>query len=236
MLQEHARSALTTRYGHWRTVIDADLEASWAPLDKIERGFGLQRSDCSITVSWNNIASVEQCHGHILSLCRVAYHHLVGCLCTLASKLVHLEALMRRLLLSDDRREADQWVVDSWVWDKVGLELVEVDIQRAVKTQTGGDRGHYLGDKAVEVLKIGTRDIQITPADFVDSFVVDQEGTIGVLNGAVGRKDCIVRFNHCSGSLRSRIDGEFQLRLLPKVCRQSLQQKRAKTRASSSPK
>lgn len=35
----------------------------------------------------------------------------------------------------------DQREVDTWVWDKVGLELVEINVERAVKAERGGDGG-----------------------------------------------------------------------------------------------
>ena len=44
-----------------------------------------------------------------------------------------------------------------WVWDQVGLELCEVNIEGSVKSKRGGDRGDDLGDKPIEVLKNHSR-------------------------------------------------------------------------------
>ena len=46
------------------------------------------------------------------------------------------ERLMGALLAGNDRRKADQWVVDSGVWDQIGLELGEVNIECAIEPQT----------------------------------------------------------------------------------------------------
>jgi hypothetical protein len=41
----------------------------------------------------------------------------------------------------NDGRVSDEWEVNAWVWDEVGLELIQVDIERAVETERGGDGG-----------------------------------------------------------------------------------------------
>jgi hypothetical protein len=78
----------------------------------------------------------------------------------------------------DDRRETDQGVVDTWVWDKVGLELVEIDVERTIETQAGCDRADNLSDETVQVLEIWARDIEILAADVVHSFVVNEERAV----------------------------------------------------------
>lgn len=98
---------LTARDGHWRAVVDADLEASRTPLDQIERRLSLERSNCRVAVSGNDISAVEKSHSHIFALSWVTDHHLVRSLCALAGKLINPEALMGRLLLADDRSIAD---------------------------------------------------------------------------------------------------------------------------------
>jgi hypothetical protein len=202
---------LTARNGHWRAVIDADLETSRTPLDQIERRLSLERSNCRVAVSGNDISTVEKSHSHVFSLSRVTDHHLVGGLCALAGELIDPEALMRRLFLADDRSIADQRVMDAWVWHQIGLEFVEINIQGPVKTQTGGYRRHDLSNEPVQMLKVWAWNVEITAADLEDSFVVDQKGAIRVLDSAVGGKNSIVWFDNCSRNSRGRIDGEFQL-------------------------
>lgn len=97
-----------------------------------------------------------------------------------------LEALVRALLAGDDGCVADQRVVNTRVRHQVGLELVQVDIEGTVEAQTGRDRADHLSDQAVEMLVIWSRDVEVTSANVVDGFVVDQECAVGVLNGAVG--------------------------------------------------
>jgi hypothetical protein len=92
---------------------------------------------------------------------------------TLEGQLADLEALMRALLGRDDRCITNQWVVNAGVWDQIGLELVQVDVERTVKAQTGGNGADNLSNQAIEVLVVGTRNIQAAAADIVDSLVID---------------------------------------------------------------
>lgn len=146
---------------------------------------------------------------------------------------MNLEALVSTLGSRDDRRVADQGIVDTRVWDQVGLELVQVDVESTVEAQGRGNGRHDLSNQAVEMLVARAGDIQVSSADIVDGFVINQEGTIGVLNGAVGREHGIVRLNNRGGDTRSRVDSELELALLSIVGREALEKESAETRAGA---
>lgn len=73
------------------------------------------------------------------------------------------------------------------------------------------------------MLKVRAWDVEITATDFEDGLVVDQEGTVGVLDCAMSRENSVVWFDDGSGDSRGRIDREFQFRFLAKVCRETFQ-------------
>jgi hypothetical protein len=54
-----------------------------------------------------------------------------------------------------------------------------------------------------------TRNIQVATADIIDRFIINQESTVRVLNGAVGRENSVVRLNDGSGNARGRVDSKF---------------------------
>ena len=58
---------------------------------------------------------------------------------TLEGQVVDLEALVRALLAGDDRRIADQRIVDARIRHQVGLELVQVDVESTIEAQAGSD-------------------------------------------------------------------------------------------------
>jgi len=147
---------------------------------------------------------------------------------TLEGKIGDLEALVGALGGRNDRGVADQGVVNARIGDQVGLELVEINVKCAVESQGRGDRGNNLGDQAVEVLVAGPGDVQVPPADIVDSLVVDQECTVRVLNGAVGGENGVVRLNDGSGNPGSRVHGELELAFLAVVGRKALKEESTK--------
>jgi len=59
-------------------VVDTDLETSWAPVDKLDGPFGLDGGDGSVDVLGDDISTVEQTTGHVLSVTGVALDQLVG--------------------------------------------------------------------------------------------------------------------------------------------------------------
>jgi len=137
---------------------------------------------------------------------------------------VDLEAFVGALGGRNDRCVTDKRVVDARVRDKVCLELVEVDVESAIEAKGRGDGADDLGNETIEMLRTRARDIQIAAADVIDSFVVDEEGTVRILNRAVRGEDGIVRFHDGGGHARGWIDGKFELALLAVLGRKSLEE------------
>lgn len=136
----------------------------------------------------------------------------------------------------NDRSIADQRVVDTRIRDQVGLELVQIDVERTVEAQGRGDGADDLGNQAVEVLVARARNIQVATADVVDGLVVDKESAVGVLDRAVGRQNGVVRLNDGGGHARCRVDGKLELALLSVLGGQALEEEGAETRASTTTK
>ena len=53
-------------------------------------------------------------------------------------------------------------------------------------------------------LVVRSLDVQVSPADVVDGFVVDHEGAVGVLEGRVGCQHGVVRLHDSSRDLFKR--------------------------------
>lgn len=123
----------------------------------------------------------------------------------------------------NDRRIADQRVVNAGVGNQVGLELVQVNVQGAVKPQRRGDGRDDLSDQTVEVLVARPGNVQVPAADVEHGLVINQEGAVRVLDCAVGGKDSVVGLNNGRGEARRRVHGELQLALLAIVGREALE-------------
>ena len=87
----------------------------------------------------DNIATVEQASGHVLARARVALDHLVVGLEARVRDLLNRVGLVLSLSSRDDWCISNQREVDARVWDQVGLELVEVDVQGAIEAEGSSD-------------------------------------------------------------------------------------------------
>ena len=151
----------------------------------------------------------------------------------MGGKVGDLEALVRAPGGGDDRGVADERVVDTGVGDEVGLELVQVDVERAVEPERRGDGADNLRNQAVEMLVGRPGDVEVATADVIDGLVVHQEGTIRVLEGAVGREDGVVRLDDGIGDAGRGVDAELELRLLAVFVGKALEHEGAETGTST---
>ena len=60
--------------------------------------------------------------------------------------------------------------------NKVSLELIQVDIEGAIKAEGRGDGRHDLRNQSVQVCKARLCNVEAILADVVDSFIVNLEG------------------------------------------------------------
>jgi hypothetical protein len=89
----------------------------------------------------HNISTIEKAGGHVLAVAGVALDHLVVWLEAGHGDFLDRVGLVSRLRCRDNWGVSDKREMDARVWDEIGLELVQVDVERAVETEGGGDRG-----------------------------------------------------------------------------------------------
>lgn len=123
-------------------VADTKLEASRAPVDELDGPLGLEGGDGAVGILGDDIATVQQAGGHVLAVTGVALHHLVVGLEARHGHLLDRVGLVGGLGGRDDGRVGNEGEVDTRVGDQVGLELVQVDVERAVEAERSGDGGN----------------------------------------------------------------------------------------------
>jgi hypothetical protein len=214
---------------------------------------GLKGSDSTVYIIGNDIAAVQQASGHIFSISGVALDHLVVGFEAGHGYFLDGVGLVGCLGSRDYRSVGDEREVDTRIRDQVGLEFVEINVERTIEAERSGDGRHDFGRSAsnklieamirltlcnetIQVHVIGTLKTKVLPANVVDSLIIDHEGTIRVLKGGVSCEDRIVWFNNGRGGLRSWINAELQFDLLAEVYRQTLHEKSSKPRTSSTTK
>lgn len=125
-------------------VADTELEAGRAPVNELDGALGLEGSDSTVGVLGHDIAAVQQAGGHVLSVAGVALDHLVVRLEAGHGHLQDRVGLVGSLGGRDDGRIGNEREVDTGVGNQVGLELVQVDVERAIEPERGGDgRDNY---------------------------------------------------------------------------------------------
>ena len=115
---------------------------------------------------------------------------------------------------------------------EVGLELGDVDVERAVEAERGGERRDDLRHEAVEVGVRRALDVEVAAADVVERLVIHAERDVRVLEQRVGREHRVVRLDGGVRDLRRRRDSERELRLAAVDDREALEEERAEARGS----
>jgi len=213
--------------------VDAALEASWAPVDELNGGLLLDGRESGADILGEDVAAIHEAGGHILAELWLALAKSVLALEDGVGDFGNRVLLVEGLVGRDDRGVGRQQEVNARIGDQVGLELVQVHVERAFESQRAGERGDDLSNQSVQVSIGRARNVQSTMADVIDGFVVEQEGAISVLEERVGAEDGVVGLNDGGGDLRRRIDAEVELGLLAVVNRETLEQQRAEARAST---
>jgi hypothetical protein len=76
------------------------------------------------------------------------------------------------------------------------------------------------------VLERRSWDIEVSTADIVHSFVVNQEGAVGVLDRGVGGENSVIWLDDGCRNTRTRVHREFQLGFLAIVGGEALEEER----------
>jgi hypothetical protein len=133
------------------------------------------------------------------------------------------------LLGRDDWGVGGKHEVDSWVWDKVGLEFSDINVEGTIESEGGSEGGDNLSNESVQVGVGWSLNVEVSSADVIDGFVVEDDGNIGVLEEGVGGEDGVVWLNNGGGDLWGWVDGETELGFLTVINGKSLEEEGTKT-------
>ena len=231
---DHAHGALhlgevTAGHHGGGLVVDTALEAGGAPVDELDGALGLDGGDGGVDVLGDDVTTVHETARHVLAVAGVALGHHGGGLVRGVGDLRDGELLVVRLLRGDHGGVRGEHEVDPGVGHEVGLELGDVDVERAVEAKRRGEGRHDLADQAVEVGVGGALDVEGSTADVVDGFVVEHDGDVGVLQEGVRGKHGVVGFHDSGGDLGGGVDSEPELGLLAIVNGKALEEEGTET-------
>mmetsp|Transcript_18076 Transcript_18076/g.56316 ORF Transcript_18076/g.56316 Transcript_18076/m.56316 type:complete len:464 (+) Transcript_18076:891-2282(+) len=227
----HHLCEVAARHDGRRLVVDAALEARRAPVDELDGALRLDRGDGRVHVLGHNVAAVHHAARHVLAVARVHLDELRRGLKDGVRYLGDGQLLVVGLLGGNDGCEGGEDEVDARVRHQVGLELGQVDVERAVEAERRGEARDDLRDEPVEVRIGRALDVEVAAADVVEGLVVDRERHVRVLEQRVRREHRVVRLDDGGRDLRRRVDRERQLRLAAVVDGEALEEQRGETRA-----
>jgi hypothetical protein len=222
-------SQITTRNNGRRLVVDTTLETSRTPINELNSSLGLDGCNSRVNILWYNITSEHHATSHVLTVTRIALGQHVGWLEYRVGDLTHGQLLVVSLLSTDDRSIRGKHKVDTRIRYQVGLELGQIYVQCTIESQRSSQRRNNLTNQSVQVGVSRTLNIQVSSAYIVQSFVIQTESTVSVLQKGVRRQYVIVRLNYSGRYLRSRGNSERKLGFSSVVNRQTLQKKGTET-------
>jgi hypothetical protein len=215
-------------------IVNTNFESGGTPIDELNGSFGFNGGNGSVDILGDDVSSVHHGASHILSVSGVTLGHHVGGLESGVGDFSNGELFVVGLLSGDDGGIRREHEVDSWVWDQVGLEFGNIDVQGSIESQRGSQGRDDLSDQSVQVGVGWSLDIQVSSADIIDGLIVEHDGNIGVLQQRVGGENGVVWLNDGGGDLGRWVDGESQLGLLSVVDGESLEQQRSQSGSGSS--
>ena len=182
----HNLGEITSWDNGWWLIVDSAFETGWAPVDELDGSLGLDGGDSGVDILGDDITSVHEAAGHVLSVSGVAFgHHGCGFEGGVGD-FSNGELFMVGLLSGDNWGVRGKHEVDSGVRDQVGLEFSDIDVEGTIESEGGGKGGDNLRDESVQVGVGWSLDIKVSSADIIDGFIVDHDGDISVLEERVG--------------------------------------------------
>ena len=91
--------------------------------------------------------------------------------------------------------------MESGEWNHVDSQFTQVRVELTGESQTCGNTRHDEGEKVVEITVSWGVELECTEADIVESFVVDTESLVGVLNKLVDGEGSVVWLDNGVGDL-----------------------------------
>ena len=88
---------------------------------------------------------------------------------------------MISLLSGDDWGIRRQHEMDSWVGHQVGLELSDVDVESAIKSEGGSQGRNDLSDQSIQISVSGSFNVQLSSADVINGFIIKHNGNVSML-------------------------------------------------------
>ena len=168
----HDLGEITTRYNCRWLIVNTAFEASRAPIDELDGSLGFDCGNSSVDILGDDITSVHKAASHIFTVSGVTFgHHRCG-LESWVGDFSNWQLFMISFLSWDNWGIWWQHEMDSGIWDQVGLEFSNINVQGTIESEGSSQRWDNLSNESVQVGVCGSFNIEISSADIIDGFVI----------------------------------------------------------------
>lgn len=191
-----------------RNRAESGLDVVGDPLDEVGLVLVLDIAHLVLDLLHRDLTAEDGRAGEVAAVAEVrGGHHVLG-VEHLLGQLGDGDGAEAVAAAAGEGSEADHEEVETREGNHVDGQLAEVGVELARETETGGNTGHDGGDQVVQVTVRGVGKLEGTHANVVQSFVVDTEGLVRVLNELVNGESSVVRLDNGVGDLGGGNDGE----------------------------
>ncbi len=176
----HNFSQITSWNDSWWLIVDTNFESSWAPVNELNSSLGFNGGNWSIDVFWDDITSVQHRASHIFTMSWVTFGHHWCWFEGWVGDFSYGQLFVISFLGWDDWRVWTQHKMNSWIWDQVGLEFSDINVQSTIESQRGGQRWDNLSNKSVQVGVSRSFNVQLSSANVINGFVIEDNCNISV--------------------------------------------------------
>ena len=147
----HDFSEITTWNNSWRLIVNTTFETSWAPINELNGSFGFNSSNGSVNIFWYNITSVHHTTGHIFTMSWVTFGHHWSWFESGVSDFSNWKLFMISFFSRDNWSIRWKHKVDSWIWDKIGLEFSNINVKSTIESKGSSKWRNNLSNKSVKI-------------------------------------------------------------------------------------
>ena len=184
------------------------LDVVGNPLNEVAGVLVLDAAHLVLNLLHGNLTTEDGRAGEVTTVTEVrSSHHVLG-VEHLLGELGNGDSAERVSTTAGQRGETDHEEVETGERHHVHSQLAKIRVELTGKTQASSDTGHDGRNEVVQVAIRGVAQLEGTHANIVQSFVIDTEGLVRVLNKLVDGESGVVRLNNGIGNLGGGNDGE----------------------------